>query len=304
MPKHFKHKNYSSFVRQLNLYHFYKDKQADNKCIFKNSYFQRDNPKLLFKIKKKNKKFVLDSISKYKSKPVINISCSFDNIQTQLSQMEKMLTLLEEKNKEYKMKNMSLINEHYQLSQKIQKIEKIVFYIATIISKKSSENEITNEDSKYNDMIKAETWKYINSKLAESLKFLSPNLISSLRINSVDNENCRSIKQQFLTNNSAYSPLKITNTSNPISKKFSIDNDEVQNSMPFGNNAISLNSPSPLLSLYDNHSLYDMGLNYESPNINNIKNFENNPHYFRKLSYISQEEEDKKNTPSKYLLTN
>lgn len=115
MYSYFKHKCFSNFVRQLNMYSFKKIRSEKSACCYKHQYFLRDDPGLATKIVRKATSQQKPSSLSYASerKVEIEIKLSIESLEKRIIQESIKTDDLKEKNIKFKLeleKNLNYIS--------------------------------------------------------------------------------------------------------------------------------------------------------------------------------------------------
>lgn len=123
LPQYFKHKNFASFNRQLNMYGF--KKTSETLLEFTHPLFQKNSEEDLWKIKRQVKKPVIEIVN------TTEITERLKKFQNQQDNMETMLYTLESQYDKIVEQNQVLICELVQSKQREKNIESFIKHIGS-----------------------------------------------------------------------------------------------------------------------------------------------------------------------------
>ena len=140
LPLYFKHSNFASFIRQLNMYDFHKLRSGGQEHIYKHPLFIKDRPELLKDIHRKTSESTWPLVSRNNfSKPEMTpvIKKLVQMHQTNVNYQNQVVSL-EEKVQDLTKQNKILADQIWENKDRMKTIEKALMFFASYMKGNSN----------------------------------------------------------------------------------------------------------------------------------------------------------------------
>ena len=190
LPVYFRHKNMSSFIRQLNIYGFKKTKSKNEEQCFAHKDFRKDNKKLLLNMKRKTKnsdKKSQNGDSYIKKSEVLKL---VKDMNERIVEQESRIENLIKSNKEFKNSVLALYTELEKSKEREKKVEKILIELAPLSKTQNNSGKILNEElsNQLKEKFASDNiFRLENSDLLNLFRSFVENFIQKLGNNDVNN---------------------------------------------------------------------------------------------------------------------